>query len=144
MNEGLLALVISALGLAIAGYGILKSVRTRPHLRTERVARIQDRIDTVMEMRAQTFDPEQLATLDRFLVRYRALQAEAEMSAKATMEASATVEQGSAGTDQRTVELQGQDGSRVTLTVDPDDAASVHDFLNGARRLGGERVIAVS
>lgn len=43
----------------------------------------------------------------------------------------------------RKVEVERDDGSRVELGVDPRNPDSINDFLDGAKRIGAQRVVGV-
>jgi hypothetical protein len=162
MDETTVALVGAILGIVAAVVGIIVSVRASARARAvndavmayheltmaSRELEMSERRLRVLLDRAE-LSPEQRARMEDALRQASDLQDElrrvlAEIEAAGVLDE----ERDSAGSprtgDQtRTVEVESQDGSRTALGIDPSDADSVERFVDDARRIRAERVLAV-
>lgn len=145
MDESLVALIGAILGVIVSVIGIMIWVRPARRLDSCELthADLQSLGRAFSDLSAK---PD--TTVKRTVVDARGRRFEVEIHIGATSELTLEPEVVKAGSprtgDQsRTVEVESQNGSRSALRIDPDDADSVEQFVDTARRLGAERVLAV-
>jgi len=136
------ALVGALIGLLLGLLGMLLTLRSERAMRWYTVPpNVVEEVllDIRRAVEAGELDPATAKNIEHRIMNLH-FNATSRMKANVEVEKAGTPR---SGTHPRTVEVQSQDGSSVTLGVDPSDPDSIDACLRSARHARGDRVLTV-